>query len=172
VDKIVEYTDLIFKLKYICIDSLIDETVLDVNDFKLEYCISDKKFKHVERDIIFHYLFLNVIKLIRDLNLESGFKPVIYISKEKFEKILDVSLLLQIKKLKKLLPIPMFVCVEEFEVFYGSDGKMKEINNKSLNFYSKRKVKIREVKKYLDDKGFNTLSNTLSSIVDLKGFYY
>lgn len=172
-EKVAEYSDLIFKLKYFCIDGLIDETILDVKDFKIEYCISDRKFKHVEQDILFHYLFLNVIKLIRNSVIEKGFKPVLYVSKNKAETdVFDVNIALQIKKLKKLLPIPLIIPLDEAEVFYGAYGRIKEVNSKILNFYSKKKVKIKEVKKYLDNKGFNTLSNTLSSIVDLKGFYY
>ena len=170
-NQVIEYTDLLFKFKYVCIDSLIDETNLDVEDFKIEYCISDKKFKHVESNILFHYLFLNVIKLVRSLNLETGYKLVLFVTDKKLDSK-NLNLILQLKNLKKILPIPLLISINQEEVFTGLYGKMKEINNKVLNFYSKRKVKFREIKKHLDDKGFNALSNTLSSIVDLKGFYY
>jgi hypothetical protein len=171
VNQVIEYTDLLFKFKYVCIDGLIDETNLDVEDFKIEYCISDKKFKHVENNILFHYLFLNVIKLARSLDLEIGYKLVLFVTDKKLESK-DLNLILQLKNLKKILPIPLLISVNQEEVFVGLYGKMKETNNRVLNFYSKRKVKFKEVKKYLDNKGFNTLSNTLSSMVDLKGFYY
>lgn len=168
-EKITEYKDLLYKISYINISSTIQKSLLDVEDFKLEYNISSKSFKHVESKIIFHFLFLNILKYLRSADKIDSFKISLYTDSK--EKLNDVTLK-QLKILKKILPIPIFIALDEQSTFTGLYGGLKELNNKVINFYQKRRVKLKELKKYLDNKGFNTISNTLSSVVDLKGFYY
>jgi len=170
VEKIIEYTDLLYKLKYVCIDNLIDETVLDVDGFKIEYRLTDKNFKYIKKNIVFHFLFLNVLKLLKNIVTEDSYKPVLFVSCEKIIK--DNTLEDQLKLLKKLLPIPVLLSLDQDIIFKGFPGPLKELNSKVLSFYQKRKVKLKDLKKYFDDKGFSALSHTLSSVVDLKGFYY
>jgi hypothetical protein len=165
----VSYIDSIYKLKYIDTVEALNKTLLDVEDFKLEYQISPKNFKYIQKNILFHFLFINLISLLREVNLNNEFKPVLYVDEKNIPSSLP--LIEQLKKIKKIFPIPFLIGVDT-SLFTGSGGPLKEINRKVMNFYGKRRVELREIKKYLDTKGFNTLSNTLSSVVDLKGFYY
>jgi hypothetical protein len=172
--KKINYIDNLYKLIYICIDDVIDETVLDVGDFKHEYNISTKNFKFVEDKIYFHHLFLNILKVLRENSLENSYKPVLYISYEKIAtKNIKLPIILkQIKVLKSLLPIPLIIPIKTLLFSSKSEGKIKELNLKCSEFYSKRKIKLAKLKKYLDTKGYTTLNNSLSSIVNLKGVYY
>ena len=169
-EKIIEYTDPVYKLQYNCIDSVVENTLLDIEGFKIEYCLSEQKFKHVKKNVIFHFLFLNTINYIRELKIQDNFKLSLFISEEIVIK--DQEIITQIKALKKLLPIPLLVFVNSNYLFRGNYGPLKEQNNKIMSFYQNRKVKLKELKKHLNDKGFSALSHALSSVVDLKGFYY
>ena len=163
------FKDVKFKFNYIDLESTIEKTLLDVEDFKLEYHISNRNFKYVEKNIIFHNLFTNILELVKHYNQLNGFKPVLY-TIENYIKQKPEILIKQLKVLKKVLPIPLFVFREN--IAEDPMGKMREMNNKSMDFYTNKRVRLRDIKKYLNNNGYSTLANTMSSTVDLKGFYY
>lgn len=168
------YSDKIFKLIYLQIDEILDKTFLDVEDFKLEYNISAKNFKYVEDKIFFHNLFVNVLNLIRNNSKETDLKPVLFLTNSYINKEtrkIQIALR-QLKILKKLLPIPLIIPLKTDVFSAKQPGLLREINHKCSNFYCKRKIRLSEVKKYLDTKGYTTLNSTLSGIVNLKGVYY
>lgn len=165
-----EYTDLIYRLKYICIDDLVRQTILDAEGFKIDYCLSDRNFKYVKKNIVFHFLFLNTLQLLKTHVPGNPFKPALFTSKQL--EIDDEVIEAQLKLLKRLLPVPVILSLDDYLTFRGKLGPLKEMNSRVLNFYQNRKVKLKNLKKYFNEKGFNTLANTLSSVVDLKGFYY
>lgn len=158
-----------FKFNYIDLEKTLDSTLLDIADFKLEYNISSKNFKYVDKNVTFHCLFKNILNSVKYYNKLNGFKPVIYVVdsclKQKPKSLID-----QLKVIKRLLPIPFFIIKDKD--LENSWGLLKELNMKGMDFYSNRKVKIKDLKKYLNDNGYSTLANTMSSIVNLKGFYY
>lgn len=163
------FEDVKFKFNYIDLEPTIEKTLLDVEDFKLEYHISNKNFKYVEKNIIFHNLFTNILEIVKYYNQLNGFKPVLY-TVENYIKRKPEVLIKQLKVLKKVLPVPFFVF--KGNITDDAYGKLKEMNMKSMNFYSNKRVKLKDIKKYLNDNGYSTLANTMSSIVNLKGFYY
>jgi hypothetical protein len=170
VEKILEYTDLLYNIVYINIDDLLIKTLVDVEDFKVDYHISSKNFKHIEGNIVFHYIFTNIINLIKEKKVDICKKTVFYTTKRvKLEETPVLSN--QLKAFKKIFPLPIIFNLDE-SVFMGPIGSLVELNQKTMNFYGKRKIKLKDIKKYLDDKGFYNLTNTLSSTIDLKGIYY
>lgn len=163
------FKDTKFKFNYIDLETTIEKTLLDVEDFKLEYHISTKNFKYVEKNIIFHNLFTNILDLVKYYNQLNGFKPVLY-TIESYIKQKPETLIKQLGVLKKVLPMPFFIFKENIKD--DPYGKLREMNVKSMDFYINKRVKLKDIKKYLNSNGYSTLSNTMSSTVDLKGFYY
>lgn len=164
------FTDFRACLNYISIQKSIERTFLEVEDFKNEYCIDNKRFKVVEDKIFLHHLFNNIINLLKENH--SQYKPVLFVPDTMVGDLKkSVVALKQLKTLKKLLPVPLIIPLS-VNIFTGFDGEMKELNNKCLEFYSNRKIKLQTLKKYFSDKGYTSLSSTLSSTVNLKGLYY
>ena len=167
------YSDLRAGINYFNVDSTIKISVEQVREFKEEYNISSKNFKHVENKILLHNLFENILKLLKNNNTNNSFKPALYVTETMLDspEMKSEVVLKQLKILKKLLPIPIIIPFSE-AVFTGLDGPLKEINLKCMEFYSKRKIKLKDLVRYFNEKGYSSLSNTLSSTVNLKGLYY
>lgn len=160
-------------LIFISLETALSETLWEVDNFKQEYNISTKNFKYVEDKLFLHNIFNNIIKLLKENKDIDRYKPVLFIPELVFnqKQIKTPVILKQLRTLKKLLPIPLIIPLAD-NIFLNRDGKLKEINNKCLYFYTQRKIKLKELKRYLKDKGYTSLLETLSSIINLKGFYY
>jgi hypothetical protein len=172
-DPVVFYSDLRSGLNYHCIDSAIVKALEQADDFKLEYHISDKNFKHVEDKLILHNLFNNILEILRKETVNPSFKRVLYISEDfiRTKTMKSPVLIKQLRVLKKILPIPFIVPLSN-DAFLGMDGRVKELNSKCLEFYKRKKIKLKELKRYFNDKGYKSLTATLSGTVNLKGLYY
>jgi hypothetical protein len=167
------YSDIRSGINYFNIDSVILDALIQTKEFKEEYNISSKNFKHVENKIILHNLFQNILSLLKNNNINTDYKPVLYVSDKMMEtnELKSEIVLKQLKLLKKLLPIPVIIPLSD-SIFIGFEGPLKELNYKCLEFFCKRKIKLKELKRYFTEKGYSTLSNALSSTVNLKGLYY
>lgn len=167
------YSDLRSGLNYFNIDNIVKLSISQTSDFKEEYNISSKSFKHVENKILLHNLFENILKLLKSNNINPSFKPVLYITEKMCisPEVKEDIVFTQLKILKKLLPIPFIIPLSE-SVFSGFDGPIRELNSRCMELFNKRKIKLKELKRYFSEKGYTSLSNTLSSTVNLKGLYY
>ena len=163
----------VYGFVYLSLDDIVNKSFNQIEDFKEEFCIPETKLKHVKDRLFLHYFFTNIMEYVRSIKIEEGLRVVLYITEKKLseKEFKDPSILKQLKTLKKLLPLPFIIPLKE-SLIKEKAGDMLEINKKCLEFYSKRKVKLKQIKKYFDDKGYTTLTSSLSNIVNLKGFYY
>jgi len=162
-----------YNFVYINLDKDIEKAFDQIEDFKEEFKIASEKLKHVKDKLFLHYMFINILENIKSVGEVSSMKVVLYITPHtlKDKKLKDSQILKQLKILKSVLPIPLIIPLEE-EIFNAKNGNLIELNKKCLEFYLKRRVSLKQLKKYFDNKGFTTLTATLSNIVNLKGFYY
>lgn len=162
-----------YGLVYHCIDDVITDTLYKVDEFKANFHISDKNFKYVQDKLFLHYFFENTMAFLREKN-PSPYKPVLFLTDERLEQV-DLKseiIIKQLKIIKKLLPIPFIIPLPKQVLKAKKNGEWKELNEKITGFYLKRKVSTQKLKNYFDDKGYSTLSATLSSVVNLKHLLY
>jgi hypothetical protein len=168
------WNDARYGLAYHCVDNVITTALDRVDDFKAEFHISDKNLKYVQDKLFLHYLFDSIMEFLRKNTTDNTFKPVLFLSEERIQQkdLQSEVIIKQLKLIKKLLPIPLLIPLSAQIFISNREGNLKELNEKIVNFYAKRKVSVRRLKNYFDDKGYSTISDTLSSMVNLKHLFY
>ena len=163
-----------YGLSYHCVDKVMDETLYKVDEFKAEFHISDKNFKYVQDKLFLHYFFDNVMIFLRVNYCSNNFKPVLFLTETRLLQpdLKSESIIKQLKLIKKLLPIPLIIPLSTQLFKAVKTGELKELNERITRFYEKRRVSSKKLKSYFDEKGYNTLSATLSSVVNLRYLLY
>ena len=128
----------------------------------------DKLSKTDYKKLILHYFLSELLSLSKRKNYRE--KPV-YCLTTTFLKSLEGryldALITVIKKLKKILPLPLLI-VEDYKVLTNKNGEYKEVCEKISNFYTNRKIQARALKRYLELEGYYELIKVFNNVNNIK----
>lgn len=128
----------------------------------------DKLSKTDYKKLVLHYFLSELLSVSKRKTHKE--KPV-YCFTTTFLKTLDEvylnTLIAVIKKLKKILPLPILI-IEEYKVLTNKNGEYKEVCEKISNFYTTRKIQTRKLKKYLELEEYYELIKVFNNVNNIK----
>jgi hypothetical protein len=120
------------------------------------------------KKLLFHFIVIELLNISRGKKFTE--KPVFFLYKKYLTElpydVIEQSIVV-IKLFKNYLPVP-FIVLDDGNVFKKNKGELKELNERLVNFYIKRKHCTRKLRKFLQKEEFYELINILKDVNNIK----